>query len=140
MKIQQVKRRQANYPKLLAEIPSPPADFFYLGKLPQDEPCVAIVGSRKFTRYGQSVTQRLAYDLASMGITIISGLALGIDSIAHQAALEAGGKTIAVLACGLDQIYPASNRNLAKNILKDGGGIVSEYPVGTEPYKSNFPA
>jgi len=140
MKILKITLKNKLYPPLLKEVGSPPKTIYYLGELPQDSPCVAIVGSRKATPYGIEMTKRLAGELASCGITIVSGLALGIDTVAHKAAVEAGGKTIAVLACGLNQIYPASNRNLAKKILATSGGIISEYPEGTEPYKSNFPA
>lgn len=140
MKISQLKRNHPSYPALLAEIGTPPQPLYYLGKLPGSTPAVAIVGSRKATAYGRGVTHRLASDLAAAGIVIVSGLALGIDSVAHRAALEAGGRTIAVLACGLDQIYPSTNRNLAKTILAKGGGIISEYPAGTPPLKHHFPA
>lgn len=140
MKIKTTNRGSKVYPALLSEIANPPQKLYYLGNLPGEHPCVGIVGSRKATAYGKEGTHRLAYDLASCGITIISGLALGIDSIAHQAALEAGGKTIGVLACGLNEIYPASNRDLAKRILAKGGALLSEHPVGTPPLKHHFPA
>ena len=104
-----------------------------------DKPCVAIVGSRKVSPYGSFATAQLATELARAGVVIISGLALGVDSIAHQAALTAGGKTIAVLPCGLDTIYPASHRNLAKRILQSGGALVSEYDIGGgTPQKYQF--
>lgn len=104
-----------------------------------DKPCVAIVGSRRVSPYGSFVTTQLATELARAGVVIISGLALGVDSIAHQAALKAGGKTIAVLPCGLDTIYPASHRNLAKHILQSGGALVSEYDIGgSTPKKYQF--
>lgn len=140
MKIQKITRNQTSYPALLKEISSPPKELYYLGNLPDNKPCVAIVGSRKYTPYGKAITEQLAGDLASCGITIISGLALGIDAIAHRTAIAAGGKTIAVMACGLNQIYPTSNRNLAKDILRNGGGLISEYPTGMPPLKHNFPA
>lgn len=140
MKIKKINQRDQAYPSLLGEISSPPPSIYVLGNLPEDSPCVAIVGSRKFTSYGRAVTERLAGELAGFGITIISGLALGIDGIAHHAAIEADGQTIAVMACGLDQIYPASNRNLARAMLEAGGGLISEYEAGTPPLKHNFPA
>src|SRR3990167_6040665 len=127
MKIKSTNRGSKLYPPLLAEIASPPQKLYYLGKLPGANPCVAIVGSRKATASGRAVTYRLAYDLASVGIIIVSGLALGIDSVAHKAALEAGGKSIGVLACGLNQIYPATNRELAKKLLASSGALLSEY-------------
>lgn len=132
--------RHASWPPLLSEIANPPKSLAVIGQLPEDRPCVAIVGSRKFSRYGEMVTSRLAYDLAKAGIVIVSGLALGIDSIAHRSALEAGGTTIGVLACGLDQVYPSSNRTLAKRMIEAGGALVSEYPEGMPPLKQNFPA
>lgn len=101
-------------------------------------PCVAVVGSRKMTPYGKSVTLRLAGNLAKQGIVIISGLALGVDGLAHKAALDNGGKTIAVMPCGLDRIYPATHHALAKEILKHGGALISEYPFETDIHSSNF--
>ncbi|MEI6480896.1 MAG: DNA-processing protein DprA [Candidatus Saccharibacteria bacterium] len=116
--------------------------LFYLGDSfleLLDKPCVAIVGSRKVSPYGSFVTTQLATELARAGVVIISGLALGVDSIAHHAAVKAGGKTIAVLPCGLDTIYPASHRNLAKQILQNGGALVSEYDIGGgTPQKYQF--
>ncbi|MBI3983817.1 DNA-protecting protein DprA [Candidatus Microgenomates bacterium] len=132
--------KQAGYPKLLREIASPPQTLFYQGRLPEDDICVAIVGTRKPSAYGRAVTERLAYDLAAAGLTIISGLALGVDSLAHRAALEAGGRTIGILGCGLDQIYPATNRQLASRMVKHGGGLLSEYEPGTPPLRHHFPA
>lgn len=126
----------------LGELAQPVSRLFYLGdSLPDlfSEPLVAIVGSRKVSPYGRAVTTKLAGDLARAGVVIVSGLALGVDSIAHQAALDAHGKTIAVLPGGLDKIYPASHRNLAKQILLQGGALVSEYPAGSEgPMKHQF--
>jgi DNA processing protein len=101
---------------------------------------IAIVGTRRPSEYGKHTTYRLSYDLAKSGFTIVSGLAIGIDSIAHSAALDAGGKTIAVLGNGLDQIYPASNRNLGIDILKNGGAIISELEPQMPPLKHHFPA
>jgi DNA processing protein len=117
-------------------------NLFYLGDSfleLLDTPCVAIVGSRKVSPYGRAVTIKLASELARAGVVIISGLALGVDSIAHQATLEAGGKTIAILPCGLDTVYPASHRNLAKRILQSGGALASEYDIGGgSPKKYQF--
>jgi DNA processing protein len=103
-------------------------------------PYVAIVGTRRPTDYGRQVTYRLAYDLAAAGIVIVSGLALGLDSVAHNAAIEAGGKTIAVLGTAIDRIYPTSNRGLAETILNGNGAILSEYEPGHEGHKGIFPA
>lgn len=103
-------------------------------------PLVAIVGTRHPSEYGRHITYKLAYELASSGIGIVSGMALGIDAIAHQGALDAGGYTIAVQACGLDSLYPATNRSLGTKILDSGGAILSEYEKGTPPLKQHFVA
>lgn len=140
MKINSLTLRTNGYPVLLKEIASPPKKIYTLGSLPAEKPYIAIVGSRRVTPYGREVTKTLAHDLAKCGVVIVSGLALGVDASAHQAAIDAGGQTIGVLACGLNQIYPASNRNLAKRILERGGGLISEYAEGTPPLKHHFPA
>jgi len=136
------KLSQKSIPERLQRIASPPKQLFVSGQL--DEllalPMVGIVGSRKVSPYGRSVTTRLAGELAGQGIVIVSGLAFGVDSIAHQAALDAGGRTIAVLPSPLETIYPASHRQLAANILKQGGALISEYPAGTESFRGNFVA
>lgn len=139
MKINKITKKHKQYPPYLLEIAYPPKELFYLGE-PLNEylPAVTIVGSRKLSSYGKDVTYRLAYDLAKAGMTIVSGLALGADGVAHQGALDTGGRTIAVLACGLDAIYPATHRNLAIEILRKGGTIISEYPEGTPALKQNF--
>lgn len=139
MKINKVVKNHKQYPAYLREISSVPKELFFLGEPVKDYlPAVTIVGSRKLTNYGREVTYRLAYDLAQQGITIVSGLALGADGVAHKGALDAGGRTIAVLANGLDEIYPASHRNLAIEILQKKGTILSEYPIGTPSLKQNF--
>ncbi len=130
-----------DYPVMLRDIPSPPKQLNYIGANPStwlDRPRVAVVGSRKASAYGAHATKRIVSELAGSGVAIISGLAYGIDAIAHQAALDAGGLTSVVLAGGLDSIYPAMNANLANNILKTGGSIMSEYPDGTPSFKQNF--
>jgi DNA processing protein len=110
-----------------------------MGTLPAERlPSVAIVGTRKPSSYGKEVTQQLAYDLAKKGIVIISGLALGVDGIAHRAALEAGGTTIAVLANGLPQIYPATHKDLADQITKQSGAVLSEYEPETSARAYQF--
>lgn len=130
------------YPKLLKQIYAPPFVLYYRGQL---EVCngflLAVVGARKFSPYGRQVTEKLVRELAFNNLTIVSGLALGIDALAHSAALEAGGKTIAVLGSGLDRqnIYPAQNRYLADKIISSDGLIMSEYPIGTMPLKHHFP-
>ncbi len=143
MKIYQLNIQAKPYPEILRAIPSPPKVLYCLGAPLAgllEQPTVAIVGSRKVSPYGQQVTADLASQLARRGIIIVSGLALGVDCIAHKAALDAGGTVIAVLPSGLDRIYPSANHNLAKRILDGGGALISEYPVGTEPFKSNFVA
>jgi len=129
----------SDYPSLLNQIYSPPALLYIKGQLiKEDEIAVAIVGTRKPTNYGRQAAYEIAYHLANQGVTIISGLALGIDSIAHQAALEAGGRTIAVLACGLDHVYPLANKNLAEKISQQGA-LISEFPLGRPALAYNFP-
>ena len=127
------------YPPLLREIPAPPPLLYVHGHLePEDVWAVAVVGTRRASAYGREVTRRLASDLARSGITIVSGLARGIDGIAHHAALEAGGRSVAVLGCGVDQVYPPEHRGLAQHIAARGA-LISEYPIGTPPEAGNFP-
>lgn len=128
-------------PPLLQEIPDAPGQLYTLGnsltKLLR-RPRVAIVGSRKMTPYGRVVTEKLATELAGQGIVVVSGLAYGVDACAHRAALAVGGQCIAVLANGLDTIYPAGHTRLGKEIIKSGGVIVSEYAPGTPPMQHRF--
>ena len=127
------------YPGLLGQIYDPPPVLYLKGQLlPEDEWAVAVVGTRAATTYGKEVATRIAGGLARNGVTIISGLARGIDSTAHRAALDAGGRTIGVLGCGLDIIYPPENRRLAAQIIQQGA-LASEYPLGTPPEGGNFP-
>jgi len=128
-----------DYPSRLKEIYDYPPLLYVRGSLlPEDEWCLAIVGTRRTTVYGRQVTEEIVADLARSKITIVSGLARGIDSIAHRSALEAGGRTIAVFGCGLDIVYPSENANLARSIIQQGA-LVSEYPLGTRPKADNFP-
>ena len=129
------------YPKILLEIPDHPAVLYIKGDIEVfGNPFLAIVGSRKFTHYGKKAAYDLSRACASVGLGIISGLALGIDAIAHKAALDGGGVTIGVLGCGLDKIYPANNLNLGREIIEKGGAVISELSPGTPPLKQNFPA
>lgn len=113
--------------------------MYYIGTLPAERtPTIAIVGTRKPTRYGQEVTARLSADLAKRGIIIVSGMALGVDGIAHRAALDNGGLTIAVQANGLDRLYPATHRQLGQDIIQNGGAIISEYDPGTPGLPHQF--
>ena len=127
------------YPQRLKEIYDYPPVLYIRGNLlPEDECCLAVVGTRRATVYGRQVTEEIVGDLARNKITIVSGLAKGIDSVAHRAALEAGARTIAVFACGLDIVYPAENAKLAREII-ERGALISEYPLGTKPKADNFP-
>lgn len=127
------------YPALLKETVGFPETLHYIGELPaNDELCVSIVGTRKATREGLALAHETAKELAKRGFTIVSGLALGIDGAAHEGALVAKGKTIAVLANGLDSIYPKQHEHLAKLIVENGGCIISEYPDGTPSYPNQF--
>jgi DNA processing protein len=126
------------YPALLREIPDPPKGIYVRGILSSDAFAIGIVGTRRATPGGKTTAREFARALARAGIIIVSGLAFGIDAAAHEGCLEGGGKTIAVLAGGLDKVYPESNTRLAEKILAAGGAIVSEYPPGTPPYASNF--
>ncbi len=128
------------YPALLKEIPTPPLLLYHKGKLPTNSDiCVAIVGTRLATPYGNSCALTFARELARSGVIIVSGLAIGIDTAAHEASIEVGGRTIAVVAHGLNTLYPTQNRLLAERIVSTGGAIVSEFPLGMEPMKQNFP-
>lgn len=128
------------YPPNLRQIADCPPVLYYKGTLlPQDDLAIAVVGSRGATVYGRQVTEKLVSELASSELVIVSGLARGIDSIAHRAALDAGGRTIAVLGSGVDTIYPPENRILAEKIVSNGA-LVSEFPLGFPSVPSNFPA
>lgn len=129
----------ASYPRRLKEIDQPPPVLYLRGELAEeDQWSVAIVGTRRATAYGRQATGELAAGLAQRGITVVSGLARGIDAIAHQAALQAGGRSLAVLGSGVDQIYPPEHRRLAEQMYEHGG-LVSDYPPGTPPEAANFP-
>jgi DNA processing protein len=128
------------YPRLLAEISGRPSILYVRGALlPVDDASVAIVGTRRATPYGRQAAERVARELAEAGVTVISGLARGVDGVAHLAALEAGGRTIAVLGSGADVIYPSEHRKLAERIV-EAGAIVTEQPPGAKPDAPNFPA
>ena len=129
------------YPALLREIPDPPITLYVRGQWAAclDAPCIAIVGSRGCSVYGRNVALALARELAGRGVTIVSGLARGIDAAAHRGALEAKGRTVAVLGTGIDEVYPRDHRKLAEEILEGGGALVSQFPLGTPPVPENFP-
>ncbi|MBQ6313937.1 DNA-protecting protein DprA [Candidatus Saccharibacteria bacterium] len=141
--INQIRPLGADFTEVLESIALKPKILYFYGKMPENvvkngkmerPKTVAIVGSRKNTRYGQEIAYKLAYELARNGVIVVSGLAYGVDSIAHQGALDAGGKTIAVLGTPIDKIYPASHKSLAAEIIKTGGAIISEYAPRTKEY------
>ena len=128
-----------NYPEILKKIYDPPAFLFIKGSiLPQDDLSLGIVGSRVPSHYGKSVTEQFSKELADLKFTIISGMARGIDSVAHKSALKSGGRTIAVLGSGIDNVYPPENNKLLEQIAENGA-VISEYPLGTYPDGGNFP-
>ncbi|MDP9365265.1 MAG: DNA-processing protein DprA, partial [Chloroflexota bacterium] len=133
-------RADANYPRLLAQIPAPPPVLYLRGELlPEDEVAVAVVGTRRMTSYGREVTARLSSDLAAAGVTVVSGLARGVNAAAHRAALAAGGRTLAVLGSGPDVVYPPEHTDLAARIAEQGA-VLADYPPGRKPDAPNFPA
>ena len=131
--------KDEEYPKRLRDIYDPPALLYIRGELKkEDEFAVSIVGSRKTTPYGRWFTDKVSQELARHGVTVVSGMARGIDSLAHWGALSGGGRTIAVLGCGVDVIYPSENRNLFTKIM-DHGAVLSEFPMGSPPEGGHFP-
>ena len=133
-----ILQNDPRYPRFLKEIPLAPFGIYVLGDLNYSEPAVAIVGTRAATPQGKELAKNFADKLSSAGITIISGLALGIDECAHRGAVENNKKTIAVLGTPIDYIYPRQNQKLAEKILETGGAIISEFPIGQKYLPSNF--
>ena len=132
MEIFQINLSDYDYLRDLPHIPDPPKKLFIRGKLPEKRvKTAAIVGTRKPSAYGREIATKIASECAKNGIVVVSGLALGIDSIAHRAAIDSGGKTIAILANGVDKIYPRSHEDLGQRILQTNGAILSEYPNNT---------
>lgn len=130
----------SNYPESLKLIYNPPAVLYYRGEIKEkDKNAIGIVGTRKISGYGRTVTQKFSHDLALSGFTIVSGLAKGVDTIAHYAAIHASGRTLAVLGGGLNQIFPSENMGLAKNISDGFGAVISEYPPDASSLPGNFP-
>lgn len=128
------------YPVLLRQIYDPPPVLYCKGiPIKNHHPAISIVGSRRSTSYGRQMAEKLGYELALAGITVVSGLARGVDAMAHYGALKANGVTVGVLGCGIDRIYPPENRKLF-NIMEEEGTIITEYPPGTGPVAGNFPA
>jgi DNA processing protein len=137
--IQLITQMEPDYPEILRAIYDPPLVLYVQGKLlPRDRHALAIVGTRHPTPYGAAVAERMAYQLAQAGWTIVSGLAEGIDTAAHRGALKAGGRTLAVMGSALDQVYPASNQNLAREIVAAQGAVISEFPFGRAPDRTTF--
>lgn len=127
------------YPSQLLLMNDQPLGLYVIGRLPDNVyPMVSIVGSRRISDYGAAVCNKIAGELAKAGVSIVSGMAMGIDAVAHKSAIDAGGTTVAVMGTGADVCYPAVNTNLY-NEIKNRGCIISEYPLGTRPYKANFP-
>lgn len=127
-----------DYPKRLRELPYSPPLLYVRGKLRDEGYSIAIVGSRRASHYGKAVAERFSREFARLGMTVVSGLARGIDTYAHRGAVEEGGRTIAVLGCGIDRVYPSENVNLLKEIIKNGA-CITEFPIGMLPYAGNFP-
>lgn len=130
-----------SYPYLLREISDPPITLYVRGdwRACFEMPCIAVVGSRRCSTYGKNASEMLSRDLAANGVCIVSGLARGIDTSAHRGAIDAKGRTIAVLGTGIDGVYPKENGKLIDEILEKGGAVVSQFPLGTPPLKENFP-
>lgn len=127
------------FPRSLREIADPPVVIYYQGKLPEkNEVWVAVIGSRKVSNVGERWVKKIVPELVKGGVGIVSGLAIGVDGLVHQECLRAGGRTVAVLPVGLERVYPLRHKRLVERILEQGGGVVSEYPVGSELRRSNF--
>ena len=130
-----------SYPGLLREIADPPITLYVRGDWQAcfEQPCVAVIGSRQCSTYGENASGMLSRDLATRGITVVSGFARGIDAAAHKGAMQGNGRTIAVMGTGIDMVYPKENTKLVREILDSGGAVVSQFPLGTPPLKDNFP-
>lgn len=138
--IQYYRKEQDIFPERLQHIPGPPKGIYCMGTMPDfSKPTVAMVGSRMCSPYGKKQAISFSRALSASGVQIISGLAKGIDGYSHRGALEGGTPTFAVLGCGLDYCYPPEHKNLMEDILKNGGGILSEYPLCTPPLRAYFP-
>lgn len=133
--------RNKNYPDLLKEIGKPPQELYFEGELKKKEKCaLAVVGTRKISDYGRRVTEQFVRVLARAGVTIVSGLALGVDGLAHKTTLREKGRTLAVLGSGLNNIYPAIHKKLAQDIVNQGGALLTEYGADVSPSKITFPS
>lgn len=140
VKMRKITINEKNYPELLKKISNPPKELYIEGELGKSEKYpLAVVGTRKVSGYGRQAAEYFVKNLVQSGMTIISGLALGVDGLAHRTTLENRGRTIAVLGSGLDNIYPRTHQKLAKDIVNSGGALISEYAPETKPFKGNFP-
>jgi DNA processing protein len=138
-KFSEIKLEDENYPFLLKESPNPPFSFNLLGSMPDENKIrIAVVGTRRATGAGKFLAREISEKLAEAGIVVVSGLAMGIDTAAHEGALFGGGETIAVLGCGIDIVYPAQNRGLAEKIINGNGAVISEYGPGVSPFPNQF--
>ncbi len=139
--IQKVTFKDTNYPKILKKISDPPKTLYYRGNLTQElfDNSIAVVGSRRATHYGKTVTQNFVTDFVFKKLTVISGFMYGIDTMAHQIAVDNGGATVAVLGFGLDVVYPPENEELYSKILATGGAVISEYSAKSKPHLWKFP-
>ena len=138
LKVKVITVEDPNYPQELLSVAQPPLAIYVKGKL-LPAPRVAVVGSRRCSSYGRRVAYSLGKCLSSAGVTVVSGLAQGIDAEGHRGALEGEGKTLAVLGSGVDSVFPLSNLDLARRIVEEGGGLISEFPLGTKARKEHFP-
>jgi DNA processing protein len=129
-----------DYPPLLRQIPDPPPVLYVYGQLIPSDTCIAIVGSRTSTSYGEAFTRTLAKDLVLNQVTIVSGMARGIDTAAHKGALDARGRTVAVMGCGLETVYPSENKTLFHSIAQKNGAVISEFSMGAKPEAYHFPS
>ena len=135
-----VTKVDEGYPRMLADAPGAPLALYVKGDVSSlSRPCVAMVGTRRASSYGLAVANRISFDLAKAGWAVVSGLALGIDAESHRGALDAGGVTVGVIGSGLDRFYPEENRELAREIAKKGGAVVSEFPFGRSADTTTFP-
>ncbi|MDP4267982.1 MAG: DNA-processing protein DprA, partial [Bacteroidota bacterium] len=137
--IKAVTINEEKYPSYLKNIFDPPAILYYKGDLKRENKTIAVVGSRRASDYGLKMAESISYELGALGITIVSGMARGVDSYAHYGAIKANGRTIAVLGCGLDTVYPPENKDLMEKIA-GSGTVISEYLPGMPPIPKNFPA
>lgn len=138
-KVRLISIDDPDYPPLLKNIYDAPPFLFIRGEIPPLHKAIAIVGTRKVTAYGKMATERITTELIQNNFTIVSGLAIGVDAIAHQSCLDASGSTIGILGSGVDEIYPKTNERLAEEMIKKRGAVISEYPLGTKPARHHFP-